>query len=114
MIIQDIEKSMQTSLQEEQKILSEKRIEELIKKYQEEKQKLADQITLAIEYNRQLDRQKINMVELNDKMYKLNKKIEQMNEIIKREKDKETETQKSVKKLEKNWNKLQDILKGNI
>lgn len=51
------------------------------------------------------------MFELNDKMYKLNKKIKQLNEIIKIEKDKETETQKSVKKIKENWNKLQDILK---
>lgn len=33
-------------------------IEELIKKFQEEKQLLAEQITLSIEYNKQIDKQK--------------------------------------------------------
>lgn len=72
-------------------------LEELIKKYQEEKKLLANQITLSIEYNRLIDKQKINMVELNNKMYKLNRTIEQTNELIKREKNKETETQNDTK-----------------
>lgn len=101
----------------------EKNLEELIKKYQEEKQILADQITLSIEYNRHIDKQKINMVEMNDKMCRLNKKIKQANEQIKRENDKETETQKEVllwiknlidelEKQKENLNNLQNSLKN--